>query len=78
MIDMFKPIVINNTRYLKRMFCALLELHSWTPLSDKKCDEIVQKWIKADDETVKNRLRGVKNLRTGIDFDVDYKKYITK
>ena len=78
MIDMFKNVLIRNERYKKRLFCALIELHSFGYMDNEQCDKIVQKWMKADDEMIEERLRGLKNIAIKLDFDVDYNKVITK
>ena len=78
MIDMLKNVLIRNERYKKRLFCALIELHSFGYMNNEQCDKIVQKWTKADDEMIKERLKGVKNISIKLDFDVDYNSIITK
>lgn len=78
MIDMFKNVLIRNERYKKRLFCALIELHSFGYMNNEQCDKIVQKWTRADDEMIAERLRGVKNITIKLDFDVEYNKVITK
>jgi len=77
-IDMFKNVLIRNERYKKRLFCALIEMHSFGYKDNEQCDKIVQKWTKADDEMIAERLRGVKNITIRLDFDVDYNSVITK
>lgn len=78
MIDMLKNVLIRNERYKKRLFCALIELHSFGYMNNEQCDKIVQKWTKADDEMIAERLKGVKNITIGIDCDVDYNSIMTK
>lgn len=75
---MFKNVLIRNERYKKRLFCALIELHSFGYMNNEQCDKIVQKWTKADDEMIEERLKGVKDIAIKVDFDVEYNKKMTK
>lgn len=75
---MFKNVLIRNERYRKRLFCALIELHSFGYMNNEQCDKIVQKWTKADDEMIEERLKDVKDIAIKVDFDVEYNKKMTK
>lgn len=77
MIDIEGHVMIRNVRYKRRLFCALLDFYSNGILEDKKCDEIVQKWIKADDETVNKRLEKVNNISIKLEFNCMCKSELT-
>ena len=74
---MSKNVLIKNERYKKRLFCALVELHSFGNADNETCDKAVQKWIKADDKMIEERLKSVENISIKLDFDIKYNKTIT-
>lgn len=69
-VKMGKPLVILNPLYRKRINCMLLELHNERPTSNVRCDEIVQKWSKADDNTCDVFLRTVKSVLISINCEI--------
>lgn len=73
---MSKTIQIYNKLYKKRLLCALLEMDSYAWRSNPICDDIVQKWMKADEDTLNERLKGVMGASIKIDIYTkkDYKK----
>lgn len=65
---MSKTIQIYNKLYKKRLLCALLEMDAYVWRSNSVCDNIVQKWMKADEDTLNKRLKGVLNASIKIDI----------